>query len=90
MSPVEHVWDALDRRVRQRDPVSTNIQQLHTVIEEEWDNIPQVTIYSLINSIQRRCCMRQMVVTPDIDMFSDQPLPPNFLKCIPSHVKSID
>jgi hypothetical protein len=32
MSPIEHVWDALDLCV-----------QLHTVIEEEWDNIPQAT-----------------------------------------------
>ncbi len=35
MSPIEHVWDALDRRIRQRVPVSANIQQLHTAIEEE-------------------------------------------------------
>jgi hypothetical protein len=26
-------------------------QQLHTAIEEEWDNIPQATINSLINSM---------------------------------------
>ena len=51
MSLIEHVWDALDRHVRQRVPVPTNIQQLHTVIEEEeWDNIPQVTINSRTNS----------------------------------------
>ena len=41
ISPTEHVWDALDRRVRQRVPVPANIQQLRTVNEEEWDNIPQ-------------------------------------------------
>ena len=33
----------------------TNIQQLRTAIEEEWDNIPQATINSLINSMWRRC-----------------------------------
>ena len=44
MSPIEHVWDPLGRRVRQRVPVPANIQQFHTAIEEEWDNIPQVTI----------------------------------------------
>ena len=49
MSPVEHVWDALDRHVRQRVPVYAYIQQLRTAIEEEWDNIPQTTINSLIN-----------------------------------------
>ncbi len=30
MSPIEHVWDALDRRIRQRVPVPANIQQLHS------------------------------------------------------------
>ncbi len=41
MSPIEHVWDALDWRIRQHVPVPANIQQLHTAIEEEWTNIPQ-------------------------------------------------
>jgi transposase len=54
MSPIEHVWDAMDRRVRQHVRVPANIEQLCTAIEEEWDNIPQATINSLINSKQRR------------------------------------
>ncbi len=54
-TPIEHVWDALDRRIRQRVPVPANIQQLHTAIEEEWTNIPQATINNLINSMRRRC-----------------------------------
>uniref|UniRef100_A0A8C9XA97 Tc1-like transposase DDE domain-containing protein n=1 Tax=Sander lucioperca TaxID=283035 RepID=A0A8C9XA97_SANLU len=28
MSPIEYVWDALDRRIRQRVPGPANIQQL--------------------------------------------------------------
>ncbi len=55
MSPIEHVWDALDRHIRQRVPVPANIQQLHTAIEEEWTNILQATINNLINSMWRRC-----------------------------------
>ncbi len=55
MSPIEHVWDALDRYIRQRVPVPANIQQLHTAIEEEWTNITQATIYNRINSMRRRC-----------------------------------
>ena len=51
MSPIEHVWHALDQRVRQRVPVPANIQQLRTAIEEDLDNIPQATINSLINSM---------------------------------------
>ncbi len=38
-----------------RVPVPANIQQLRTVIEEEWANIPQATINNLTNSMQRRC-----------------------------------
>ncbi len=55
MSPIEHVWYALDRLIRQRVPIPANIQQLRTAIEEEWTNIPQATINNLINSMQRRC-----------------------------------
>ncbi|KAL0182723.1 hypothetical protein M9458_022098, partial [Cirrhinus mrigala] len=55
MSPIEHVWYALDRRIRQRVPLPANIQQLRTAIEEEWTNIPQATINNLINSMPRRC-----------------------------------
>ncbi len=54
MSPIEHVWDALDRRIRQHVPVPANIQHLHSAIEEEWTNIPQATINNLINSMRRR------------------------------------
>jgi hypothetical protein len=49
MSHIEHIWDALDRRVQQCVPVPDNNQQLHTAIEEDWDNIPQATINSRIN-----------------------------------------
>ncbi len=55
MSPIEHVWNTLDQRIRQRVPVPANIQQLRTAIEQEWTNIPQATINNLINSMQRRC-----------------------------------
>ncbi len=55
MSIIEHVWDALDQRIRQHVPVPANIQQVHTAIEEEWTNIPQATINNLINSMRSRC-----------------------------------
>ncbi len=55
MSPIEHVWDPLDRRIRQRVPVPANIQQLRTAIEEEWTNITLATINNRINSMWRRC-----------------------------------
>ncbi|ROL46141.1 Transposable element Tc1 transposase [Anabarilius grahami] len=55
MSPIEDVWDALDRCIQQHVPVPANIQKLRIAIEEEWTNIPQATINNLINSMRRRC-----------------------------------
>ncbi len=49
-SPIEHVWDALDRRLRQRIPVPANIQHLPL---KRSDQHP--TINNLINSMRRRC-----------------------------------
>ncbi len=39
MSPIEHVWDALDRCLRQRVPVSANIQQHCTC--SHWRGVDQ-------------------------------------------------
>ena len=41
--------------VYDRDLVPANIQQRHKAIEEEWDNIPQATINSLINYAKEMC-----------------------------------
>lgn len=49
MSQIEHVWDDLDQRVRQRVPVPENVRQLRVAVQEEWMNIPQV------NSMHCRC-----------------------------------
>ncbi len=55
MSPIEHVWEALDQHIRQRVPVPANIQHLCTANVDVWTNIPQATINNLINSMRRRC-----------------------------------
>ena len=47
MSPIEHVWDVLDQRVRQRVPVPSNIQQLRIAIEEGWDGMYTVHYFHL-------------------------------------------
>jgi hypothetical protein len=62
------LWIDVYYSMFQFPPISTNICKAI----EEWDNIPQAAVNSLINSMQRRSrCMRQMVVTPDTDWFSD-------------------
>lgn len=53
LSPIEHLWDALDRRVRLRQPAT--LRQLTAILREEWNNIDQVEIQTLIRSMRRRC-----------------------------------
>lgn len=54
MNPIEHVWDMLKRRIRARDPPPDNLQQLETAAKEEWNNIPQDDIKTLIRGMNRR------------------------------------
>ncbi|GFW13688.1 transposable element Tcb2 transposase [Trichonephila clavipes] len=55
MNPIEHVWDALGRRVAGRQIPPQNLQELERALLEEWDRIPQLVIYSLIDSMPQRC-----------------------------------
>ena len=43
MSPIEHVWGELGRRVRNRVPPPANVAQLSQMLIQEWNNIPQLT-----------------------------------------------
>ncbi|GFV05444.1 transposable element Tcb2 transposase [Trichonephila clavipes] len=51
MNPIEHVWDALRRRVADRKPPPQTLQELERALLEEWDRIPQLVINSLIDSM---------------------------------------
>ncbi|GFT92978.1 transposable element Tcb2 transposase [Trichonephila clavipes] len=55
MDPIEHVWDALGRRVAGRQPPPQTLQELERALLEEWDRIPQLVINSLIESMPQRC-----------------------------------
>jgi len=55
MSPIEHVWDELKRRVYARPLPPVNVQQLEDAVIEEWHAIPQAFIANLIRSMRRRC-----------------------------------
>ena len=54
MNPIEHLWDQLGRRVRQRNPPPTSIAQLALALREEWEAIPLGSIRCLILSTTRR------------------------------------
>ncbi|GFU71602.1 retrovirus-related Pol polyprotein from transposon opus [Trichonephila clavipes] len=51
MNPIEHVWDALGRRVAGRQPPPQTLQELERDLVKEWDRIPQLVINSLIDSM---------------------------------------
>ncbi|GFX39424.1 putative transposase [Trichonephila clavipes] len=51
MNPIEHVWDAIGRRVAVHQPPPQTPQELERALLEEWDRIPQLKINSLIDSI---------------------------------------
>ncbi|GFS90007.1 transposable element Tcb2 transposase [Trichonephila clavipes] len=55
MNPIEHVWNALGRRVAGRQRPLQTLQELERALLEEWDRMPQLVINSLIDSMPRRC-----------------------------------
>ena len=54
LSPIEHLWDEMDRRVRGRRNAPATLDQLRAALLEEWDNIPMRRINVLMNSMHRR------------------------------------
>lgn len=54
MNPIEHAWDILGRRVRQRNPAPRNVPDLKLALVEEWDNLPQELIDNLILNMGNR------------------------------------
>jgi hypothetical protein len=55
MAPIEHVWDALGRRVDNRPVKPTTGATLRQALLEEWNNMPQRAIQNIILSMRRRC-----------------------------------
>ena len=55
LSPIEHLWDELGRRVRHRKNPPETLQELRDALVYEGNNIPQACIQRLIDSMRRRC-----------------------------------
>lgn len=55
LNPIEHVWDALGRRVGERQPPPRNLQELKMALLEEWVLLPDNLILNLVQSMNRRC-----------------------------------
>ena len=73
LTPIEHMWDELDRRVRKRRNPPATLAQLRNALIDEWNNIPMRTVNALVNSIQRRirAATTARGGTPNIDFQFD-------------------
>ncbi|GFV69837.1 transposable element Tc1 transposase [Trichonephila clavipes] len=54
LNPIEHVWDALGRRIAARLHHLENTHQLKQMLIEEWALLPQEMLHQLVLSMRRR------------------------------------
>ena len=54
LSPIENVWDMLDRRVRPRITADCTLQDLRRYLTEEWQRIPQRAMDKVVRSMHGR------------------------------------
>ncbi|GFU98526.1 transposable element Tcb2 transposase [Trichonephila clavipes] len=55
LNPIEHVWDALGRRIAARLHHPENTQHLKQMLIEEWALLPQEMLHQLVLSMRRWC-----------------------------------
>ena len=55
LNPIEHVWGSLVRRLRRRPNPPANVNELRQALIQEWNNIPQAEINTLVKYMRRRC-----------------------------------
>jgi transposase len=62
LNPIEHLWDELDKRVRQRQPPPQTLDQLRQMLQQEWRTIPRNNVRNFIESMPRRCWPRVVIM----------------------------
>ncbi|GFV64890.1 transposable element Tcb2 transposase [Trichonephila clavipes] len=55
LTPIEHVWDFLSRRLAARTLPPVTIRELRLALQDEWAAMPQQIIDTLILSMGKRC-----------------------------------
>jgi len=55
LSPIEHIWDELGRRVRQRPLQAQTLQELEDALHKEWQALPIEAVRTAIHAMRRRC-----------------------------------
>ena len=54
LNPIEHAWDALDRRVSHRIHPSSAMQEIKISLSVDWETFPLGRLYSSIHSMYNR------------------------------------
>jgi hypothetical protein len=54
MNHIEHVCDFIGRKINQRNPKYQNIDELRTVILQEWQQLPQERFRRFVRCMTRR------------------------------------
>jgi transposase len=54
LNPIEHLWDELERRLRQRDKPPKNEDELFEILLDEWKKIPKSVLENLVDSMPNR------------------------------------
>ncbi|XP_071102302.1 uncharacterized protein [Haliotis cracherodii] len=60
LSPIEHLWDQLGRRIRKRQQPPLKWDALAIALQEEWRRIPNQDVRRLVYSVRR--CVRACIV----------------------------
>lgn len=55
LSPIEHVWDEMERRLRRLPNQPVTLADLGQALTNIWNNIPQAFLNTLVASMRRRC-----------------------------------
>jgi hypothetical protein len=53
-NPIEHIWDIIGRRVKERTPPVQTLNDLEQKLHQEWQYLTQVQIRRLVGSMRRR------------------------------------
>ena len=70
LTPIEHMWDELDRRVRKRRNPPATLAQLRNALIDEWNNIP-MHVWLTLSKGELGQQWQQEGGTPDIDFQFD-------------------
>ncbi|GFW81925.1 transposable element Tcb2 transposase [Trichonephila clavipes] len=74
LNPIEHVWDALGRRITARLHHPENTQQLKQMLIEEWALLPQEMLHQLVLSMRRRLSeKKELSLQKDLDLLHNLP-----------------